>query len=229
MSTAGLAAALLAASFSVMLPAPAAPQAAERTPAELAAALQKKYDAIRDFTADFTQVYRAGALRRQLTTERGQVLIKKPGRMRWVYTAPEPKEFVSDGYKYYAYIPADRQVIVSDVPDAQQPATPAFFLAGKGNLIRDFTVSAGEVPAGMPAGTVAVKLVPKVPQQEYDWLILAVDPATLGLRGLATGDAQGGVSTISFANLKENVGLADKAFDFKPPRGVDVVTSFGQP
>ena len=33
-----------------------------------------------------------------------------PGEMRWVYTAPERKEFVSDGVKIYAYFPADRQV-----------------------------------------------------------------------------------------------------------------------
>jgi outer membrane lipoprotein-sorting protein len=37
-------------------------------------------------------------------------------------------------------------------------------------------------------------------------------------------DAQGGQSSFAFANLKENVGLADKSFEFKMPRGVDVVT-----
>jgi outer membrane lipoprotein-sorting protein len=38
-------------------------------------------------------------------------------------------------------------------------------------------------------------------------------------------DAQGGKSSFSFTNLKENVGLADKEFAFKIPRGVDVVTA----
>ncbi len=52
--------------------------------------------------------------------------------------------------------------------------------------------------------------MPKTPQRDYDWLILEVDPATLALRGLVTVDAQGGTSTFSFANLKENIGLADK-------------------
>ena len=51
-----------------------------------------------------------------------------------------------------------------------------------------------------------------------------VDPATLAIRGLVTVDAQGGKSSFSFTNLKENVGLADKEFAFKIPRGVDVVT-----
>jgi outer membrane lipoprotein carrier protein len=201
--------------------------AATPSPADVAAALQRKYDRINDFTADFVQVYRAGALKRQTSTERGSVMIKKPGRMRWTYTAPERKEFVSDGFKYYAYIPADRQVIVSDVPSAEEPATPAFFLAGKGNLLRDFTAATAEVPREMPAGTLALKLTPKTAQPDYDWLILALDPATLALRGLVTSDRQGGTSTIAFTNLKENVGLADKSFEFKPPRGVDVITNSG--
>ena len=42
--------------------------------------------------------------------------MKKPGLMRWIYTNPEPQEFVSDGLKMYSYIPEDRQVVVSNVP-----------------------------------------------------------------------------------------------------------------
>ena len=44
------------------------------------------------------------------------MLIRKPGRMRWAYTAPEEKLFVSDGVKMYAWVPADRQVTVSSMP-----------------------------------------------------------------------------------------------------------------
>jgi outer membrane lipoprotein carrier protein len=134
---------------------------------------------------------------------------------------------VSDGVKLYSYIPQDKQVVVATVPPEDSATTPTLFLAGKGNLTRDFTASAGEVPAGMPPGTRALKLVPKKPQPDYDWLVLVVDPQSLGLRGLVTTDAQGGTSTFSFANLKENVGLADKDFAFKIPRGVDVVTNPG--
>ena len=61
--------------------------------------------------------------------------------MRWDYTAPEQKLFVSDGVKIYSYIPQDKQVIVAGVPPDDEAATPALFLAGKGNLTRDFTAS----------------------------------------------------------------------------------------
>jgi outer membrane lipoprotein carrier protein len=190
---------------------------------EFAQTLQKKYDTVRDFSADFQHLYTGGVLKKQLS-ERGRMLVKKPGKMRWEYSAPEKKTFVSDGVKIYSYIPADRQVIVTAVPRSDQATTPALFLTGQGNLNRDFTASDGALSKNLPAGTRALKLVPKSPQADFESLILAVDPVTLTLRGLESVDAQGGTSTFLFANLKENVGLADRDFAFSMPRGVDVVT-----
>lgn len=199
-------------------------RAADLTPPDLAQALQRKYDTVKDFSADFVHVYEGGVLRKRLA-EKGRLLVKKPGMMRWTYSAPDEKLFVSDGVKLYSYIPQDKQVIVSAVPQGDRASTPTLFLTGKGNLARDFTASAAEVPAGLPPGTRALRLVPKSPQRDYDWLILAVDPATLQIRGLVTVDAQGGRSSFSFTNLKENVHLADKEFTFKIPRGVDVISN----
>jgi outer membrane lipoprotein-sorting protein len=81
----------------------------------------------------------------------------------------------------------------------------------------------------MPPGSRALKLVPKARQRDYDWLTLVVDPSSLDIRGLQTIDAQGGKSSFSFTNLKENVGIADKEFAFKIPRGVDVVSAPDRP
>jgi outer membrane lipoprotein carrier protein len=198
--------------------------AADQTAAELAAALQRKYDAIKDFSADFTHTYEGSVLRKKIT-ERGHLVVKKPGKMRWDYSTPEPKQFVSDGVRMYSYIPQDKQVIVASVPPENEAATPALFLAGKGSLTRDFTASLVDAPAGMPAGSRALKLVPKVRQAEYDSLVLVAEPTTLAIRGLVTVDTQGGTSSFSFTNLQENTGVTDKAFAFKIPRGVDVITA----
>jgi outer membrane lipoprotein carrier protein len=157
-------------------------------------------------------------------TERGRILIKKPGKMRWEYVSPEEKLFVSDGAKMYSYLPQDKQVMVRTVPKNEQASTPAMFLAGTGNLVRDFNLSIVDVPAGMPPGTRALKLVPKMAQPDYDWMILEVGSQTMQLRGMITEDAQGGQSSFVFTNLKENARPADKEFAFKIPRGVDVVT-----
>ena len=214
--------------LALVLAAIVAAAPADQTASELASALQKKIDAVKDFSTDFTHAYQGGVLHKQIT-ERGRLIVKKPGKMRWDYTAPEQKQFVSDGVKMYSYIPEDKQVIVASVPPEDQATTPTLFLAGKGSLTRDFTASLVDAPAGMPAGTRGLKLVPKARQPDYDWLMLVVDSGTLAIRGLQTVDAQGGTSTFSFTNLKENVGIADKEFTFKIPRGVDVITAPSRP
>ncbi len=194
----------------------------------LAAALQKHYAAIHDFSADFTHTYRGGVLRKQIV-EKGHLLVRKPLRMRWEYTDPEKKLFVSDGTRFYSYLPEDRQVLVSAIHPEDTADTSVLFLAGRGDLVRDFDASDAQPPAGVPPGTVAIKLVPRKPQTDYDWLILAVDPRTLALRGLVTADDQGGQSSFVFTNLKENVGVPDDKFTFKIPRGVDVITDAPAP
>jgi outer membrane lipoprotein carrier protein len=197
--------------------------AADPSAEEFSKAVQRKYDTVNAFEADFVHTYRGGVLK-TLLTERGHLLVKKPGRMRWEYTSPEKKLFVSDGFKVYFYIPDDKRVVISNAPRDDRPGTPAMFLAGKGNLARDYTPSIVDPPAGFAPGSRALKLVPKIAQPDYDWLTLVVDSTTLALRGLSYGDAQGGTSTFSFEHLKENPGMSDKEFDFRPPRGVDVVS-----
>jgi len=195
--------------------------AAPLNPDQFAARVQQRYDTIRDFEADFVQAYEGGVLRTR-TTERGTVAIKRPGRMRWVYTKPERKEFVSDGTRVYSYLPADKQVIVSPMPSGT--TTPALFLTGKGHLVRDFNASFTQLPGAAP-GVTALKLVPKRSDPDVETLILVVDRKTLQLRQLVAADKQGGRSTFTFTNMKENRGLSDKIFEFRIPRGVDVVTS----
>jgi len=185
----------------------------------LARALQQRYQTIADFSADFVHTYRGGVLRTQ-TRERGTVKIKKPGKMRWVYTAPEPKEFVSDGVKIYSHIPQDRQVRVSPVPADSDAATPALFLAG--DVTASITASIVESPV---AGAVGLKLTPKKPEPQYEYFVVATSQPGLQIRALATHDLQGGDSVITFVNLKENQGISDKEFVFRIPKGADVITN----
>jgi outer membrane lipoprotein-sorting protein len=124
-------------------------------------------------------------------------------------------------------VPADKQVYVAAVPPDDQATTPALFLAGKGNILRDFDVTAATVPDA-PSGSIALKLTPKRPEREYDWLDLVVDKSSLALRMLVTSDSQGGLSTFAFSNLRENTGISDKEFVFTMPRGVDVITDAGR-
>ena len=209
-------AALLAAAGSV-----AAQPAGRPAPEALGRSIQARYDRIRDFSGSFTHTYVGGVLRKRLV-ERGTLQVKRPGRMRWTYSWPEEKVFVSDGSQVYSYIPADRQVYVSPMPAEDQATTAALFLSGKGKLDRDFTIAYWD-EADAPPGTYTLRLTPREAERDYDWLTLVVDRETLRIRSLVAADRQGGVSTFAFANLKENTGLADNLFVFKIPRGVDVI------
>lgn len=188
----------------------------------LARAIQAHYQQVRDFTASFEQAYVGGALKRR-TVEKGTVAIRKPGRMRWDYESPEKKLFIADGTRMYFYVPADKQVRVSAMPAAGRVPTPILFLAGRGDLLRDF--SAEEVPPpGGASGTRALRLRPVRQEQEYETLTLVVDASTYAWRQLVVVDGQGGSSTFTFTDLRENVGVADSRFVFTMPKGVDVVT-----
>jgi outer membrane lipoprotein carrier protein len=193
-----------------------------RPPAgDVAVALQRKYDAIKDFSASFIQTYEGGVLRRK-ASESGTVYVKKPGRMRWDYTSPEKKLFVSDGHTMFLYFPADKQVMKNPVPAQDEATSAVLFLMGKGDIVRDFNVKWAE---GGTENTYRLRLDPRTRQTEYDWLEVAADRHTLQIVGLTAADAQGGRSSFSFSNFKENVGLADKMFEFTIPRGTEVITS----
>ena len=108
---------MLALLIAATLSSPAAPAAPPDADAALARTLLQRLEQHHARTADlvarFTQSYRSGMLGREVT-ERGVVSIKRPGRMLWEYRDPERKTFVSDGKRFYFYVPADRQVIVRD-------------------------------------------------------------------------------------------------------------------
>jgi outer membrane lipoprotein carrier protein len=189
------------------------------TPQELAAALQKKYNGISAFSADFTHQHEGGPLRRKLV-EQGFVQVKKPGRMRWDYRSPEKKLFVSDGTTIYFHDIANNQVTVTHMPQGDEVSSAALFLLGKGDLVRDFTPSMGT--SGDP-NTYVLRLVPRREEADFDWLELTVDRKTLQLRALTAAEKQGGRTTFTFSNFKENVDLADKTFVFKIPPGAEVI------
>lgn len=195
-------------------------------PGDLAAKIQQRYNGVKDIQADFSQTYEGGVLRTR-TTERGLVAIKRPGRLRFTYTKPEKKEFVSDGVKLYTHLVADKQVIVSPAPGPDQGDIPAMFLAGQSDLARDYTPSFTALP-GAAQGLVTLKLVPRKPNADYESLGIGVDAKTLQILFLTAVDTQGGRSSFTFTNLKENRGLSDKDFVFRIPRGVEVLNSGGR-
>ena len=149
--------------------------------------------------------------------ERGDVKVKRPGRMRWEYRDPERKTFVSDGQRFFFYVPADRQVVVRDQDPSR--SLPALLLSGRSGLLSEFDPV---LEPGGP-GRSRLRLTPKTPDPEIARVFLDVD-ADHRIRAIQVEDGQGSETLFEFEDIKENVGLPDATFRFEVPRGVDVIT-----
>ena len=179
--------------------------------------LQARYDATKDFTADFRQTVEAPTLGKPLESS-GQVYFKRPGRMRWEFAAPEEQTIVADGRTLWVHQPEHRQVLKAPFRAAFQSATPVSFLFGVGELANDFDPSL----VAADQGVYRLKLVPKR-EREIGVLVLDVDPQTYDIAAAEITDPLGNVTRLVFTNLKRDVGLDDSKFTFRAPPGTDVV------
>jgi outer membrane lipoprotein carrier protein len=187
----------------------------------LARRLQTHYDGVTAFTANFVQTYKGGAFKTKERRAEGTVEIKKPGKMRWEFTKPERERqlIVSDGVKIQRYSFEDKVYETSNVPADAEAPTAMLFLAGRGNVTRNFVASI--TPSPQP-GALALKLTPRQSEPDYEFLILILDPANTQIREIHTRDLQGADVRLSFSNMKENVTIPDGRFVYTPPRDANV-------
>jgi outer membrane lipoprotein carrier protein len=163
----------------------------------------------------------------QTVEARGTLYLKRPGKLRWEYTAPTPQEIVSDGRRLWVYTPALRQVNVSGAPEAL--AGPAgSFLQGLGQVREQF--QARFLNPAQPTdadGRVVLDLTPRTPQPLLARLVVALDPGSWLVRKAVLYDELGNTVTVRFDAPTVNAGLADALFVFTPPPGVTVVPAPG--
>lgn len=184
--------------------------------ADLARRLQAHYDTVRSFSAEFTQTYEGGLLDLP-TAERGTLKLRKPGRFRMEYTSPEKKTFVADGTTVFSYFPADKTGSRDPMPQGDEASTALQFLAGQGNLPRDFTA---RMAGRQVDGEWRLELTPKTGTPDFERLLLMVDRTSLALRAFGWVDDQGGTTLTRLSNLRENVTIPDSEFQFTFPPGV---------
>jgi len=186
---------------------------------QLTRALQAKYNKLSSLAADFTQIYNAPGERTR--RESGRLLLQKPGKMRWDYTAPENKLFVSDGRVIYEYVPAEKIATKTPVKESDDLRAPFMFLLGRGNLRRDFSRIEFASESPVKAGNKVLRMIPKR-TQDFRELLIEVEPNSLQIARLSLIDGSGGRSDFLFANIRENAPTSALQFTFKPPVGVEV-------
>jgi outer membrane lipoprotein carrier protein len=187
---------------------------------QVVANVQRAYEATEDFTASFTQAYTNVALG---DTDRsaGTVHFLRPGRMRWDYTEPRQRFFISDGEQLWIYEPEQAQYYTQPLDDSDLP-TALRFLFGEGDLARDFEVSfADEVVPG----AIVLDLVPRAGEAHYRSLRFEVNPTTWEVDVATIVDPVGNTNTFRFEGRETNVGYLPGDFHFEPPRGARRIES----
>lgn len=178
--------------------------------------LQSRYEQVRTLRADFEQTLRSRGISQ---TEKGFLIMKRPGRMYWEYTEPTVKYFVADGTRSFFYVPAERQVIVSQL-DLVAGDSPLTFLLGKGDIRRDFAVA---LEPDLSATAPVIRLTPRVPQPEFTYLILEADPQSWLIRRLTVVEPVGQEVEYSLTGLQENVQVPDRQFRLEVASDVEVI------
>jgi len=184
--------------------------------------LQSKCNKISTLSADFAQVHTSRSQRER--RESGHLLLKKPGKMKWNYTTPEEKEFISDGKWLYEYVPAEKAVTRSLIKETGDLRAPFAFLLGQGNLRSEFRRIEFAKESPVKAGNKVLRMLPKH-LQDFDELLIEFDPNSFQLERLTIIEPDGERSDFTFSNLKENVQAPSVEFTFKTPPGVELRTN----
>ena len=171
------------------------------------------------FTAGFFQSSTLKAL--SITdTAVGKISIKRPGKMRWIYEAPERQSIITDGTRLWIYRPEDNQVMLG--------AAPSYFGGGKGaSFLTDIrtmkatfniTLAASDAP-----DRYKLKLVPKQKSIDVTHVFVWVARSTWEVREVATYNTYGDETRLEFSHIEFIDDLPDPLFMFTIPDGVDMV------
>jgi outer membrane lipoprotein carrier protein len=180
---------------------------------------------MKDFTADFIQVFEDPLNRKQ--QESGHLYLKRSRMMRWEYQNPEGNLFISDGKTVYFYVPADRQVNKEAVRDTFDDRIPLMFLLGRSDLRSEFTRFELLNTQPFLQGTKVVRMFPRR-KIDLSEVVMEVDPANFQVRRLLLTHSDSSRQEFIFSNIRTNTGLRASLFDFKVPAGVEVVEGLAQ-
>lgn len=206
-------AALLA--IATLTVAPSCP-AADPSPKELLEKVQAWIDGTRDLEARFEQTLESGALGSG-TKESGKIFVKRPGRIRWEYTDPEPKVALLLGDRTLLYLPEDRQLLRGKLEEDQ--GLLAQVLAGRGRLAELFEAG----PAPRSEGADRLRLVPRGKGEGVAEVVLTVRPPGFAIEEAEVLDGMGNRTSYRFRSVRRNRGLRDTLFQLEPPPGTSIV------
>lgn len=179
-------------------------------------AVEARYNSARTLQAQFEQRWMVGGRARRI--ESGTLKLLKPGKMRWDYSAPAGKLFLSDGKTLWYASPATGRVERTAMKNADDFRTPLAFLLGRLNFKKTFQ----DFELRENGSEAIIVAIPKSSRVPYSKVEFTVDPANEIRRLLVTGLDET-VMEFRFSLEQLNPALNPALFRFSPPAGVEVV------
>lgn len=189
---------------------------ASAAPDQLITRVQDRYNGARTLSVGFIENYAYQGHGRP--PETGTLLLRKQGKMRWDYTRPAGKLFISDGKTVYLYTSGDNRVEKIPIRDTEDMRAPLAFLLGHLDLkkeFRDFATRPGEGGTWLDASAKSDRL----PYERVEMLV--GESGTIGRLKILGRD--GSAIDFVFTNERLNPPLEDKLFHFAIPPGAEVI------
>lgn len=178
-------------------------------------AVEDRYNHAQTLQILFSEGYTAQGKTRK--AESGTLFLRKPGRMRWQYTTPAGKLFLSDGKFVYLIAPESNRVQKMKAKASEDMRAPLAFLLGRLNFEKDFT----NFQSRQEGSNVWVTAQPKSPDLPYTKVEFEVTPQFQIRRIQVTGQDLS-VLDYHFDQEKLNPHLDGKLFQFELPPGARV-------
>jgi outer membrane lipoprotein carrier protein len=180
--------------------------------------VEDRYNRIQTLQVNFTESIAQQGRKR---TEKGELFLRKPGKMRWQYTSPAGKLFVSDGK--FIYTLSENRAEKFSFKETDDMRAPLGFLLGRLNFQEDF----GKFLAKADGANALITAIPKSDKMPYTEVTFLVSPDSV-IHWLSVKGQDGSVMEFTFENEKKNPAIADSMFKFVPPPGVEFVDSSRQ-
>lgn len=182
----------------------------------LAARIDQHYNSLRSLEVHFTQEYDGMGMDRR---ESGVLLLRKPGRMRWVYSQPAGKLFVLDGHDGYFYSPGDKTAQRVPVKELDDLRSPLRLLLGHTKLAKELT---GLAISPAENGAYRLTGIPRGLEKRVTSFSVTASPDG-AIRSMEVEETDGVRNSFVFTDEKPNAAVPDSAFVFTAPDGVRVV------
>jgi outer membrane lipoprotein carrier protein len=195
-------------------------QAADVDLSTLLKGVEQRYNRAKTLQVHFVESYTVQGRARK--TESGELTLRKPGRMRWDYTTPSGKLFVSDGKDVYLYTPEAHRVEKTKLKASDDMRAPLAFLLGKLDFAKDFRDF--EVKAeGLNQLITAKAKNDKFPYEQVQMLVTPdyeIQRMTISLQDMS-------LLTFQLDGEKLNPVVDDALFQFQMPAGATLVDAEG--